>query len=413
MMIICEDNRLEIENEFMALILNKNNIIPLLQIDYSYLYDQDNRAILKAAIECYKKYEVVTPKGLQAIDNTIDLDRYVELLADTFYHPEAWEKQLRLSEESILKFYKEDVIKALNNKLERKEIDYDEFVRKINEIKQVQLKEETTSLTSQEILSNIGEGAKIEIKRFSKLDYRLKLVQGDFLIIGATTGTGKSSFLLNLMEGFMNDYQCIYFNMEMSKSTIYKRLISIKANMPIKDVLNPQTNEDKEKVLKAAEDIERAGIVVEHKSTGMRDIRSVVVKNKKPDKHTIVFIDLLGLTRSEKKKKKKSLYEQMTEVAKDIRQMCLEEDCTVIGASQFNREAYSTDDYSLAMLKDSGELENSASKVIFIHRPKDNEGKIVTNVELNLEIAKNRDGMLGFIKMEYDKEKQIFRERYD
>jgi replicative DNA helicase len=233
------------------------------------------------------------------------------------------------------------------------------------------------------------------------------------LIIGATTGTGKSSFLLNLMEGFMNDYQCIYFNMEMSKSTIYKRLISIKANMPIKDVLNPQTNEDKEKVLKAAEDIERAGIVVEHKSTGMRDIRSVVVKNKKPDKHTLVFIDHLGLTRSENSKNSKSLYEQMTEVAKDIRQMCLEEDCTVIGASQFNREAYSTDDYSLAMLKDSGELENSASKVIFIHRPKDNEGKIVTNVELNLEIAKNRDGMLGFIKMEYDKEKQIFRERYD
>jgi replicative DNA helicase len=183
--------------------------------------------------------------------------------------------------------------------------------------------------------------------------------------------------------------------------------------MPIKDVLNPQTNEDKEKVLKAAEDIERAGIVVEHKSTGMRDIRSVVVKNKKPDKHTIVFIDHLGLTRSENSKNSKSLYEQMTEVAKDIRQMCLEEDCTVIGASQFNREAYSTDDYSLAMLKDSGELENSASKVIFIHRPKDNEGKIVTNVELNLEIAKNRDGMLGFIKMEYDKEKQIFRERYD
>lgn len=322
-------------------------------------------------------------------------------------------KQLRLSEESILKFYKEDVIKSLNNKLEKKEINYDDFVKRINEIRQIQLKEETTSLTSQEILNNIGEGAKIEIKRFSKLDYRLKLVQGDFLIIGATTGTGKSSFLLNLMESFMNDYQCIYFNMEMSKSTIYKRLISIKANMPIRDVLNPQTDEDKEKVLKAAEDIERAGIVVEHKSTGMRDIRSVVVKNKRPDKHTIVFIDHLGLTRSDNSKNAKSLYEQMTEVAKDIRQMCLEEDCTVIGASQFNREAYSTDDYSLAMLKDSGELENSASKVIFIHRPKDTERKIVTNVELNLEIAKNRDGMLGFIKMEYDKEKQIFKERYD
>ena len=59
------------------------------------------------------------------------------------------------------------------------------------------------------------------------------------------------------------------------------------------------------------------------------------------------------------------------------------------------------------MLKDSGELENSASKVLLLHRQQSDE--IVTDIDL--EVAKNRDGLTGKILMQYDKGKQIFNER--
>ena len=61
------------------------------------------------------------------------------------------------------------------------------------------------------------------------------------------------------------------------------------------------------------------------------------------------------------------------------------------------------------MLKDSGELENSASKVILLYRDKDDK-KDNTTVQMFLEIAKNRDGQIGIIKAKYDKTKQIFTE---
>ena len=63
------------------------------------------------------------------------------------------------------------------------------------------------------------------------------------------------------------------------------------------------------------------------------------------------------------------------------------------------------------MLKDSGELENSASKVVFLYRNKnDKKNTDNTNCKMDLDIVKNRDGILGSIKFKYDKTKQIFTE---
>lgn len=90
--------------------------------------------------------------------------------------------------------------------------------------------------------------------------------------------------------------------------------------------------------------------------------------------------------------------------------MCLEYDCTIISASQLNRGAYSSEEITLSMLKDSGELENSASKVILMYRDKESHTDAEI-VEMNINIAKNRDGVCGVIKMMYDKTKQVFEEK--
>ena len=76
---------------------------------------------------------------------------------------------------------------------------------------------------------------------------------------------------------------------------------------------------------------------------------------------------------------------------------------------QLNRAAYSND-VSLSMLKDSGELENSASKVALLYRVNKGIDEDETNTQMDLEIAKNRDGLTGIIRLSYDKTKQIFKE---
>lgn len=409
MLTINENNRLQIEREFMALVLNKNEVIDLLQIKPKSLYDKRNAKMLAYAIECYKLHGAVLPMSILELHKDFDPDYFVELLNNEIWYPNAWKKQLEIAQESILKFFKEDVIKGLNEKLKQGIIKYDYFMASMKKIDEMQLLENATELSKKEILESINEEkARINLNRFEKLNNVLKLVQGDFLIIGATTGAGKSGLMINLMADLMNTYQCIYFNMEMSKSTIYKRIVSVNANVKVSDVEKPQTEYQNRIISEALNKIEKAKMIIEHKASDMTAIKSTIAKMKDKERHTVVFIDHLGLVKIDGAK---SLYEQATEVAKELRQICLEYDCTIISASQLNRSAYDNNaKISLSMLKDSGELENSASKVLLLYKDKDSKKEDIMQ-NMIFDIAKNRDGYTGIVEAVYDKEKQIFKER--
>lgn len=408
MLAITEENREQIEREFLALVLNKNEVIDLLQIKPKALHNPKNQKILQYTIECYKEHKVVLPTEIIKIHKDFDVDYYTDILVNEFWHPHLWKKQLDIAQESILKFFKEDMVKKLNQQLNTGVITYDYFTQKVKELDEIQLLENSTELKKEEILNSINEEkARININVLPNFNKYLKLVQGDFLIIGATTGAGKSGFMINLMADLMNTFQCIYFNMEMSKSTIYKRIISVNAKIKVEDVEHPQTDYQKQLIETTLDKIENAKLIIEHKASDMNEIKSTIAKMKNKEKHTIIFIDHLGLIKIEGSK---SLYEQATEVAKELRQICLEYDCTIIAASQLNRAAYSTEEISLSMLKDSGELENSASKVVLLYKDKDAKKEdLVQN--MILDVAKNRDGYTGTIDVVYDKEKQIFKER--
>ena len=283
-------------------------------------------------------------------------------------------------------------------------------MQRMKELDTIQLIEESAELKKKEILECINEEkARMNLNKFPKLNNVLKLVQGDFLIIGATTGAGKSGLMINLMADLMTTYQCIYFNMEMSKSTIYKRIVSVNADVKVEDVAKPQTDYQKDIIDKAMDKIEQAKLIIEHKASNMTMIKSTIARMKDLNRHTVVFIDHLGLVKIDGMR---SLYEQATEVAKELRQICLEYDCTIISASQLNRGAYSSDEITLSMLKDSGELENSASKVMLLYKSKEaNKDDLMQ--EMVFDVAKNRDGYTGIINAIYDKEKQIFSEKKD
>lgn len=398
-------NREEIENEFMALLVNKNEMLDLVQVKPKYLKQEKNQILLEQLLECWKENKVINLTEVAKKYEKFDIDWYFKLLTETFWYNQASNKQLELSEESIVKFYKEDIIQKINYKLQNNEITYDDFMKKMRILDEIQIKKEASLLTLDELEKNIVDQKQIKFTKFKRLEKQLKLAQNDLVVIGSMTGTGKTGFMLNLMNDLMKEYQCIYFNMEMSKSSIYKRMIAINSGVPI-DFINEPTTYQKELIDKSMKEIESSRVVIEHQISDIKDIKALVKKKKDKNKHTVIFIDHLGLTRVNGKN---SLYEQMTEIIKILRQICLEYDCTIIGASQLNRSAYSSDELSVSMLKDSGELENSARKVILLYRDKDSK-KEDPEPLMNIEICKNDSGATGKIRMKYYKNKQIFEE---
>ena len=407
MLKICKENRIENEKEYLALLLNKPDLFSITQIRPNWLFLRENQKMLEQCLECFNQYGTVNPMKIVEKHKDFNAIYFLELFSETWWHENAWKEQLKIAEESIVKFYKEDIIKAINEKLKRNEINYDEFMTKMKELDDITLVENSPTLTKQEMIENINAvNSRVRFLKFTKLDNILRMVQGDFLIIGATTGAGKSGLMLNFMNDLMARYQCIYFNMEMSKSTIYKRLVSIEAQIKVEDVEKPKSEYQRNLINKSLQKIEDCKLVVEHKASDIKQIKSVVAKLKDKERHTVLFIDHLGLTKCDGTK---SLYEQATEVAKQLRQMCLEYDCTIISASQLNRSAVMSEELNISMLKDSGELENSASKVILLYRDKESD-KSSPIIKMNVEVAKNRDGICGNTKMIYNKEQQIFKE---
>ena len=398
----------EVEKEFLSILVLKPDIaFDLLQIKPNYLGNSKYSMIMQTILEVYEKHKIVDIAQIVAFNPKITLMEVCDVISDDYVPIVDIRKQFMACQITILENHKKRVIENLFQKLNQGKISSTVYLEKMAKISEFNIRNDTNILSKEEISQNISsEKTRIKLNNFPTLDKMLKLVQQDFLLIGASTGTGKSSLLLNFMNDLMDRYQCIYFNMEMSKSTIYKRMISIKSDVPISYIENPATDYQQKIVNKAISDLESSQLIVEHKANYLSEIRQVLKILKNEKKHTIIFLDHIGLI---KNNINKSIYEQTTDIAKSLRQICLDYDCTIIAACQLNRSSYTSNEPNLAMLKDSGELENSSSKVILLYRDKSSSSNSLIP-DMILDIVKNRDGQYGKVICKYDKSKQIFKE---
>lgn len=393
----------ESEREYIAYLLNNQKYISEMEIKPFYLLNEENANMLDAIVRCYEKLGIVSLVEINETNDTVDINDLVNVWHKEYFAGKDKTHQ-KVYEEYILKEYKNKVINDLHKDKDNKKITLDEYLTKMETINKINLSQEVGSLTIEELTNNIKGGKRIHLEKLDKMSKLLRLVQNDFVVVGGLTGSGKSSFLINLALDLSKNYKILYFNLEMADYTINQRFIGLEAGIPIFDVETPKSKEQQQKINLAIESLASKNITINHTSNNIEDIKRIVAGVKDP-RHKIVFIDHIGLTRSGDSKK--SLYEQATEVAKTLRQISLTYDCTIISASQFNRGAVGSERIGLHHLKDSGEIENSASKVLIMQKQEDIQ-ELEALVEV--DIAKNRDGGIGMRELMFRKQFQRFEE---
>lgn len=398
------ESREVIEQEYLSLLLNESYQVEFCSLKPIEFKDVRNRRLYESIIKSYKETKSISLEYVPS-----DLCEYWCEILDGYYERYNVENQFHHCEEMIEQYYKEERILSLTKELEANKIDYKVFIEKVKELDFATTVLSNDILTEEEIKNNLTiSKTGITFNNFPKLSRELKLLQNDLLVVGATTGVGKSGFLLNLMNDLMTRYQCIYFNLEMSKSNIYRRMVAINQEFAVNSIDNPS---DYQKVLisKAIENIKNSKVIVNHSANNILDIKKVIRKFKDKNKHTVVFIDHIGYL---KYQNKKSIYEESTETVKELRKICLEYGCTIIAASQLNRSAYEAKEITLNMLKDSGELENSSRKIILLSY-KDKKDKDNLEPTMLVDIAKNDNGSTGVTEMKYIKVRQTFNENWN
>lgn len=381
------------QDDLIGMFLVKPQLLDLTILKSSY-FDKKHRDIFTAIKKSYKENKTIILEDILAVKG-IDVDLVIACSTST-----ATTALFEQYQDYAIKEYKKKALLATAKKLQNDEITIDEFYKDTNNFSSLG-SYSSTRLTKELLKGSITKHKNnIKFTRFTILEKKLNLKENDFVILAGATGVGKSGIAINLMDDLSRNYPCVYFNFEMVEEELYQRLISINSKLNQKMLESYETLPQKNMsvVNDAIDDISKRHIDIINHSSTLDKLRSFIMSYKS-DKHFIVFVDHVGLIGV----RAKNSYEKMTEVAKELRKMSLDNNCTIIGLCQLNREATkNAKQPNLSMLRDSGELEQSASKVIFVWK---NEKDCAEDYYLVIE--KNRSGPKSIIPIGYNKENQI------
>lgn len=381
------------QDDLIGMFLVKPQLLDLTILKSSY-FDKKHHDIFTAIKKSYKENKTIILEDILAVKG-IDVDLVIACSTST-----ATTALFEQYQDYAVKEYKKKALLATAKKLQNDEITIDEFYKDTNNFASLG-SYSSTRLTKELLKGSITKHKNnIKFTRFTILEKKLNLKENDFVILAGATGVGKSGIAINLMDDLSRNYPCVYFNFEMVEEELYQRLISINSKLNQKMLEQYETLPQKNMnvVNDAIDDISKRHIDIINHSSTLDKLRSFIMSYKS-DKHFIVFVDHVGLIGV----RAKNSYEKMTEVAKELRKMSLDNNCTIIGLCQLNREATkNAKQPNLSMLRDSGELEQSASKVIFVWK---NEKDCAEDYYLVIE--KNRSGPKSIIPIGYNKENQI------
>lgn len=231
---------------------------------------------------------------------------------------------------------------------------------------------------------------------------------GQLVIIAARPGVGKSSLALNMAENISRNLgTCLFFSLEMSIFQLIQRLLSSVCSIDLSKIIrNKLKDSDFSRLYRSSVAIYKYPIyffdqALISPSSVKSYIRSFARKNQMPK---VVFIDYLQLMKLETKTESK--YIEVGEITRALKILARELNITIVLLSQLNRKSESREDKrpSISDLRDSGSIEQDADSILLIFKELIDEAETEPEppfTPVMIDIAKNRNGPTGLVKMEF------------
>lgn len=269
-----------------------------------------------------------------------------------------------------------------------------------------------------EILEKIDRIHKGEEKTFGIAtnlkaidEYTGGIEPGQLYIIAARPSIGKTSLMLTIARNISRNFPVLIFSMEMTAQEIGLRLLSQESNLSYYKLKSGHLSQtDAVSFIKSSDKLRNYKLFIDPTSgLSIYELRSKLKRMVVEHDVKCVLIDYLGLM-STPKMQTRDL--EIGYVTRSLKSIAKEENLPIVLLSQLNRavEARSDKIPVLSDLRESGNIEQDADVVIFIHRdkfePQDNQ-----NTEII--IAKNRNGAIGSKQAVFLKESMTFTDVYN
>lgn len=213
---------------------------------------------------------------------------------------------------------------------------------------------------------------------------------GQVVVVAACTGIGKSAFALQWCDALAQEgRRSMYVSMEMPARDLHLRILASRTGIEANDLANPLrwSEERRRQLIEASHDIDRIAIVDQ-------PFRLPELAEKiRESEAELIVVDYLQLMPVDRKLENRQV--QVSANCRAVKELALSINRPIVLIAQLSRQAEGIRP-KLNHLRESGDIENTADVVLFLHRARDDTG-VATSAELIL--AKNRNGRTGGLRM--------------
>jgi len=194
--------------------------------------------------------------------------------------------------------------------------------------------------------------------------------KSDLIIIAGNTSQGKTSFVLNSMlnSALNSKSNWVFYSLEMSAIQLTTRLLSIHSGIHNKPIqFGKLNNDDITRLERSGELIKKTGIFTDDCESSsfseiVNSIRSMAIQRKAE----VVVVDYLQLVTMRNNQSREN---EVGAVARGFKNLAKELNIPIICLSQLKRRKETSVEPRMSDLRDSGQIEEAADVVAFIHRP--------------------------------------------
>ena len=232
----------------------------------------------------------------------------------------------------------------------------------------------------------------------------------DLIIVGGASSMGKTSFALALAYNAAkhSNTSTVIFSYEMSAIQLIRRLTSMESEINNSYITNGTiSNDDMKQIHHAVGTIQNTPLHIDEANITSLGYLVTRIKDYVKDKQVkLVLVDYLQLVSY--KTKSTTREQEVSQVARSLKNLAKELDITIIALSQLNRGVGMRNNSkpTLSDLRESGEIEQAADVVMLIYRPEyygiefDDDGN-TTKGNANIIFAKGRNIGVGEVRLRF------------
>lgn len=238
--------------------------------------------------------------------------------------------------------------------------------------------------------------------------------EGQLILIASRPSVGKTAMCINLIDRLIkrHNFKVLFFSIEMDKFSILERFLAIAEGLPITDIQDAA--QDDPLYLKAiGEKInsrygDRLLLCLDTALNPVK-IKAKMKRLRLAGGIDAVFLDYVQLLSGSNKSRGR--VEEMSEIIRELKLISREFEIPMFVVSQLSRapEVRADKRPFLSDLRESGALEQEADIVFLLYR-QDYYKKELANrpiVDLEVLVAKNRNGPTGVTILKFDKKNNI------